>query len=151
LSGAYAAGESIQVVVIGAWTGHVLAGTELPAVGTSAIAATIPYSAFLPLTASPAASITTDDVVVVASYTGSTLAGQLIVPPFAQSTSTDTLTGTMSPVTPTTPFDAHIDVAAAGARLTALPLPGSGLASSWQLIAAPGHALGILAGIALDA
>ncbi len=151
LSGVYAAGQSLQIIAIGAWTGHVLSGAELPAVGTSAIAATIPYSEFLSLTASPAASITTDDVVVVASYTGSTLTGQLIVPPFAQSTGTDSLTGTMAAVTPTTPFDAHIDNTAAGARLTGLPLPAGGLASSWQLIAAPGHALGIPTGIELDA
>ncbi|MGE5181476.1 MAG: hypothetical protein ACM31C_05420 [Acidobacteriota bacterium] len=150
LPGAYASEQTLQVLAVGAWTSHLLAGAELPAVGTAAIATTIPYASFQPVTASPAARITAQDVVVVLRYTGPTLTGQLIVPAFDQSTTSDTIMGTMAAVTPAAPFDAMIDPATAATRLAATMPASTTPAFRWELDAMPGYSAGALLGVRLD-
>ncbi len=150
LPGTYASGQTLEVLAVGAWTSHVLAGAEVPAVGAAAIATTIPYASFLPVTASPAAQITAQDVVVVLRYTGLTLTGQLIAPAFAQTTGTDTIMGTMAAVTPAAPFDAKINPAAAAMRLAATMPATTTPTFRWELDAAPGYTAGATTGVRLD-
>ena len=150
LPGLYAATEALQIVAIGAWTNHVLTGGELPAVGATAIATTIPYAAFRAMTASPPARITLQDVVLVLRYTGNTLTGQLILPPFDQTTGTDVVTGTMGTVTATTPFDAKIDPMMVASRFAAQMPKGSAPVLGWRIAAAPGYSVGVPTGVLLN-
>lgn len=150
LPGTYAATQTIDVIAIGAWSAHTLTGMELPALGASTVTASIPYSMFQPMTdQSPLVKIVQADQVIVARYTGQTLTGQLIVPPFDQ-TASDMIMGTMAAVTPTVPFDAKIDPMMISTRLGMVQPAGTTFASAWRLDATPLYAVGQTGGMQLD-
>ncbi len=149
LPAAYAATQSLEIDAIGAWTRHVLAGAELPAVNATAIATTIPYASFAATTSSPPARISSMDQVVVLRYTGQALTGVLSIPPFDQSDTADMLAGTMTAVTPDTPFGASIDPTMVAARYGALMPAMPTIALSWRVAAAPGYSVGAFNGIGL--
>ncbi len=150
LPGTYAATQTLEVLAVGTWAQHALGPGEVPALGASTSTPTLAYSSFLPMTnQSPLVAITMADQVLVLRYTGQTLTGQLIVPPFDQ-TGMDPITGTMAAVTPNTPFDATIDPMAVATRLGTVQPAGSAFASSWRLDASPGYALGTTLGVELD-
>jgi len=150
LPGTYAATQTLDVFAIGAWSAHTLTGAELPALGASTVSTSIMYSTFGPMTnQSPIVKITNADQVIVARYTGQTLTGQLIVPPFDQ-TATDMIMGTMAAVTPTVPFDAKIDPMTISMRLDTVQPAGTSFSSVWRLDASPAYAVGQTGGIQLD-
>jgi len=151
LPSAVAAGQAFKVIAVGAWTQHDLTGAEVPAPGAAALQATLPYSAFTGVTASPPARITHDDSVVVARYDGAALAAQLVVTPFDQSDATSTLSGTMLAVTPDTPVSATIDAATVVTRYGGIKPAVSAPQLGWQIVAAPGHDVGAAAGVRLIA
>jgi hypothetical protein len=148
LPGTYSATQTLQVVAIGAWTAHTLGGSELPAVNTSTITSTLDYTMFTPMTSSPAAKITKSDQVLVLRYSGANLTGELIAPTFDQTTA-DPITGTMAQLTPTTPFDAKIDLAAASTRFGMQQPAVTTFGASWRLDASPGYELGSTVGVPL--
>ena len=151
LPGAFATSTTLEVLVIGAWTEHQLAGSELPAAGATTIATTLPYASFQAVTASAPAKITIDDAVLVLRYAGNVLTGALVAPAFDQTGGTDAVTGTMAAVTPAAPFDATIDVAGAISRF-AIGMPKNGSpAFAWELDASPGASAGVTTGVRLTA
>lgn len=146
----YAAGETLEILAIGAWTHHVLAGAELPAPGAPAISTTIPNASFVASAAGKPARITMQDQVVVVRYTAGLLSGAFIVPMLDQTDGSDPITGTMVAAAPDTPFDATISPTTVAGRFAAVHPASSGLAQSWFVVASPGHAQGVAAGVTLD-
>ncbi|HUJ60779.1 MAG TPA: hypothetical protein VLX92_19890 [Kofleriaceae bacterium] len=149
LPGVYAAGESFEIAAIGAWTQHVLAGGELPTLGASQLSASIPYTSFTATTSSPPARIAMADAVLVLRYDGAALSGVFIAPPFDQSDTSDTLSGTMIAVTADTQLSAMIDPTTVATRFDAVVPAGSTPGLAWQLAAAPGYAAGVTTGVTL--
>jgi hypothetical protein len=150
LPSAVVAGETFEVQVIGAWMQHALAGAEIPGVGVASIAATVPYSSFTAMTASPAARIATSDAVLVLRYMGAMLTG-VYQTSFAQSDTMDTISGTMVPVTGNQMLSAAVDPAALASRYTPARPAMSGLGMSWAITAAPGAGHGATLGPLLNA
>jgi hypothetical protein len=74
------------------------------------------------------------------------------VAPFDQSDVTDTISGSMNPITADTPFDAAIDPAGLATRLgAARPAATSAPGVAWSVSAAPGYSVGATAGVLLAA
>ena len=146
----YMASEALRVEVIGAWTGHTLAGAELPAAAATAINTTIMYSLFPSFVGAAPKKISTDDVVLVERYLGNQLTGYYKPPPFMQSES-DTISGDMMAVTPDQPLSAAVTPMAYTQRFAAVRPAVTGGGTSWALTAAPGYAYAASAGVKLHA
>jgi hypothetical protein len=135
-------GELLRVYSVGTWLYHDLTATEVPALMATSVAATVPYSAFAPLTSSVTPTrITASDVVLVLEYTGPALTGVLQAAPFDQTDATDTIAGTTTAVandkTLTVALPTDLAARYSGAR-PALGAP----AISWSINAAPGASVG---------
>ena len=140
--------EGLEVVAVGAWMSHTLAGAEVPAAMATAIATTIPYSMFNPTVGNPPARITMADVVLVLRYTGAALTGVLQATPFDQTDGTDNIGGNMTAVTAdkTLSIPLPTDLAQRYAALRpAVGAPGQ----AWSIRAAPGESVGVNAGVSL--
>ncbi|HTR52127.1 MAG TPA: hypothetical protein VMJ10_15545 [Kofleriaceae bacterium] len=144
-----AATEQYQIAAVGAWMTDVLSATEAPVTATSIGPETIDYSEFAPSTPSPAAAITSADLVAMVRYTSGTLTGALVFPAFDQTGSPAPLTGTLTAVTADQTFTATIDPTTAAARYGALRPAMTGFAVTWGLYAAPGATIDSGAGIRL--
>lgn len=143
------AGERLEVLAVGAWMDHVLAGAELPAaMATTCCAVAIPYSMFNPAAGNPAARITLADVVLVLRYTGATLAGVLQATPFDQTDGTDNVGGTMVAVTADKTLSIPLPTDLTTRYQAVRPAVG-GPGSSWNVTAAPGAMLGLATGVSL--
>lgn len=143
------AGEALDIDVVGAWMGYTLSGTDLPGVGAAMITATIPYSKFMPLTASPAARIDSSDAVLVLRHAGTTLTG-MFATSFMQSDTMDTISGSMMEVASDKTLAASIDTTSFTTRFATVRPTVSGLAMSWQVTAAPGYMIGATVGPTLQ-
>ena len=144
------AGESLQEYSVGAWTQHTFSGAELPATNGTAIATTISASTINSLTGRPLDKITSQDSVLVVRYSGNTLTGALIAPPFDQ-TGADTISGTMLAVAQDQTLTATIQPAAVGPRYAATRPAVANLGMAWYVIATPGSSLANASGPQLAA
>ncbi len=150
---AYVAGETFRIEAIGAWTRRSLAGTELPApdMGATAISTVLPYSSFTTMTSSPAARITSQDVVVFERYVANQLTGVYQVPPFDQTDGADAINATVMPVAANNPLTAAVMPDTYSQRYSAVRPAVTGLAQSWSINAAPGWSIGSNTGVRLHA
>ncbi len=144
------AGEAIDVDVVGAWMGYSLSGSDLPGAGATMVSASIPYSKFMPLTASPAARFTTADAVLVLRHAGSTLTG-VFSTSLDQMDTMDTISGTMMEVASDRTLSASIITNNFTTRFATVRPAVSGLSMAWQVTAAPGYMLGAPTGPVLQA
>lgn len=130
--------ESFQLEAIGAWTYHSFAAGELPAMGGTTISSTIAYTSFAPFAAgAPLRRIIPDDQVVLLRYlNGTELTG--VFQTSIDQTDTNTLTGTLAPVTEDKAIDANINPSTLATRYTAVRPAVGTLAQSWAVYAAPG-------------
>lgn len=140
--------ELIQMLTLGAWNFHNLAG--IPAMATSGTV-TFDYTAMTSMTGRPHEKITTQDGVVVLRYTPASnplqLAAFLDAAPFDQ-TGADTITGALTKVT-LEPIEFRIDPGAAALRFAAVKPavpPASVPVMNWEIRAAPGAQLGNASG-----
>ncbi|MGE5184629.1 MAG: hypothetical protein ACM31C_21305 [Acidobacteriota bacterium] len=145
-----AASETFDVGVIGAWSHHVLSGSELPLDQATQIAASVPYSSFVPVTASPVTRITSSDVVVVMRHSANTLTG-VYTTSFDQSDTMDTISGMLAEVALDKTFSATIDPTTFASRFSTVRPGVSGLALGWSISAAPGYTVGAVVGPLLRA
>jgi hypothetical protein len=145
----YAAGESFQVIAVGAWMQHALAGSELPLSGQTALASTVPFDSFVAMSASPRARIQSSDAVVVARYSAAGLTGAFVAPPFDQSDSADTLTGVMMAPPADTMVSGAIDPNTVATRFLGLQPAMPPPTLSWRVDAAPGYSAGGFLGVPL--
>jgi hypothetical protein len=153
LPSGYASGESFRVEVIGAWMLRGLASGELPApdLGNMNINTTLPFSSFSRITGSPAARITSQDVVVVERYMGNRLTGVYQVPPFDQTDGTDPINANLVAVPTNKSVSATVTPPTYMQRFSAVRPSVSGLGMSWVITAAPGWSIGSNAGPLLNA
>jgi hypothetical protein len=153
LPSAYVASESFRVEAVGAWMARGLMSTELPlpGMGVSTVSTILPYSSFNRTTGSPAARITSQDVVVFTRYVGNLLTGVYQAPPFDQTGGTDTITANMVAVPANRPLSAMVMPSTYMQRFSAVRPSVSGLAQSWFVNAAPGWSIGFSAGPLLQA
>jgi hypothetical protein len=120
----------------------------LPVDQATQVTAAVPYSSFVPATASPVARISAADAVLVVRHSSNTLTG-VYTTSFDQSDTMDMISGTMTEVALDKMVSAAIDPTTFASRFS-LVRPGvSGLAMSWQISAAPGYAVGAIAGPSL--
>jgi hypothetical protein len=153
LPSAYASNESFRIEAIGAWMARGLASMELPApdMMQTAINTTLPYTSFVRTTASPAARITSQDVVVLLRYVGNLLTGVYQVPPFDQTDGMDMITANLLVVPANKPLSAMATPAAYEQRFTAVRPSVTGLSQGWLVNAAPGWSIGASSGPRLHA
>jgi len=150
----YASNESFRIEAIGAWMARGLAGAELPApdVGNMTIAPpALAYSSFGRLTGSPAARITSQDVVVVERYVGNQLTGVYQVPPFDQTDGTDPINANLVAVPANKPLSAMVMPTTYAQRYSAVRPAVGTLGQAWYVNAAPGWSLGSNTGPRLHA
>jgi hypothetical protein len=151
LPSAYVNNESFRIEAIGAWMGRFVMPAE-PADGTaSTITASMAYSTFGRMTNSPAARITSQDVVVLERYVGSQLTGVYQVPPFDQTDAADSINANVVPVTANRTLTATVTPATYAQRYTAVRPAVGGLGQSWVITAAPGWSIGSNVGPLLHA
>jgi hypothetical protein len=89
--------------------------------------------------------------VLVLRYAGNDLTGVFDAPAFDQTDATDPVTGTLANVVHDQTLSASVDPARLPTRFDAVRPGVAGLATSWQLTAAPGHGLGLTEGPRLQA
>lgn len=146
----YTGAEAIRIEAIGAWTSRGLVATDgLPAPNTGVTTFTtpaMPYASFSPMTGSPAARITSQDVVVVEEYVGAQLTGIYQAPPFDQTDGNDTIMANIVPVPANRPINATATPAAYDQRYSAVRPSVTGLGQSWIINAAPGWSIGAIGG-----
>jgi hypothetical protein len=149
----YASNEQFRVEAIGAWMARGLMATELPApdVGNLAINTTLSYASFTRSTSSPAARITSQDVVVVERYVGNTLTGVYQVPPFDQTDGTDPVNAQLVAVPANKPLTATVTPAMYAERYIAVRPSVAGLDQAWIINASPGWSIGSNVGPRLHA
>ena len=151
----YVSSERFRIEAIGAWTArNLVAADGLPAPDMGQTTINIPslaYSSFGRMTNSPAARITSQDVVVVERYVGNTLTGVYQVPPFDQTDAADPITANLVPVPANRPLGATIMPNLYAQRFGAVRPAVVGLAQSWVVNAAPGWSIGSNAGPLLHA
>jgi hypothetical protein len=145
----FAPGESFQVIAVGAWTQHLLAGSELPLGGQTVLASTVPYDGFGAMSPSPRARIQSSDEVVVARFSGGSLTGAYVAPPFDQSDTMDTLTGVLLASPPDTLASGAIDPDTVAMRFVALQPAMAPPTLGWRVDAAPGYSAGASLGVPL--
>lgn len=144
------ASQSLQLYTVGAWNYHGLAGAELPADGTTQIAATIPYASMASLDGRPLEQFTAADQPLVLRYTGALLTDALISIPSDQS-GTDTITGAMATVTADQMLSIQLQPNLVAPRYAQVRPAVANLSMAWYLHAAPGGQDGSDAGPQLDA
>ena len=149
LPSTYAAAERLELSVIGAWMSHVLSAAELPGVGATTVATTIRYASFSPFAGGAPARIRADDAVLLSRYVGTALTG-VFQTAFDQTDATDPVAGAMTAVMADKTLSATVDPTGLAMRYTAVNPRVSGLAMSWGLTAAPGHAAGAISGPTLE-
>ncbi|HEY5921195.1 MAG TPA: hypothetical protein VIV11_05970 [Kofleriaceae bacterium] len=149
----FASNETFRIEAIGAWMSRGLAGAELPApdVGNTTINATLPYTSFTRMTGSPAARISSADVVVVERYVGNQLTGVYQAPPFDQVDGPSPINANLVAVPANRPLTAMATPLTYEQRYSAVRPSVSGLGQSWFLSAAPGWSIGSTAGPRLHA
>jgi hypothetical protein len=128
----------------------VLSGTEVPAAGMPAIAATIPYNTFTPATESPVAAIDNDDVVLVLRSVNGQLTG-VFQTSFDQTAGIDMVAGSMVAVAADQTFAGPVDPTSVSTRLSAARPSVTTPAVAWNVVAAPGAAVLDAAGPLLNA
>lgn len=139
LPSAYAATESLQVYIVGAWAQRAIPGADLPMVGDTAFGpVTFAYGMMNALTQRPLEKITTADAVLLLRYIGNRLTGVMEGAPFEQ-TGSDMVMGTMTNVAPAETLDIMVGPPAAVAARFAPARPAvPNLSMVWSLHAAPG-------------
>lgn len=147
----YVAGEAFRIEAIGAWMAGGVAPAQLADGTATTITASVPYAGFSRMTGSPAARITSQDVVVLERYAGNQLTGVYQVPPFEQTDGADPITATVAPVAATNALNAAIDPTTYAQRFSAVRPAVAGLSMPWNVTAAPGWELGSNAGPRLHA
>jgi len=153
LPSAYASNESFRVEAIGAWMAYGLVAANLPAPDAmnTAISTTIPFMSFSRTTGSPAARITSQDVVVFERYVGNQLTGIYQAPPFDQTDGPDPITAQVVSVPANKPLTATIMQSTYAQRFSAVRPAVSGNGQSWIVNAAPGWSIGSVTGPRLHA
>jgi hypothetical protein len=149
----YVSSESFRLEAIGAWMARALVPAELPApdMGIATINASLPYTSWARMTGSPAARITSQDVVVVERYVGNMLTGVYQTPPFDQTDAADPITANLLPVPANRPFMATVMPTDYAQRFNAVRPAVTGLNQSWVINAAPGWSIGSTVGPRLHA
>ncbi len=140
-----AAVETFDVAAVGAWSHHQLSGSELPLDQATQLTASVPYSSFVPITASPVARISSSDIVVVMRHSANTLTG-VYTTSFDQSDTMDTISGMLSEVALDKTFSAMIDPPTFSSRFSTVRPGVTGLGMGWSIVAAPGYTVGALVG-----
>ncbi len=151
LPSAYVATEAFRIEAIGAWMASGVTPAQLADGTATTITATVPYASFGRMTGSPAARITSQDVVVVERYTGNQLTGVYQVPAFDQTDGADPITATVVAVPADKALNAAIDPTTLAQRFSAVRPAVSGLSMPWRISAAPGWTLGSTTGARLNA
>lgn len=129
-------GSTFQFYSVGTWARR---DVTAPAMDTTALGmGPVPWSSFVTPTGAPATdALTAADPVFLLRYEGASLAAIADVTPFAQ-TGTDTVSGTLVPVSADQTLAATVDSPAAAARfgavMPAVPVP----TASYAVTAAPG-------------
>lgn len=136
----YAATDAFQIYVVGTWAVHGLPAGELPAVGGTAIDATIGYDTtrFAAITGRPLDKIAAADALLVLRYTGNDLTGSFAAPAFDQ-TGADTVSGALVANPHDKALDIHFQPAMPGQRFAATRPAVAGVQMGWDLHAAPGY------------
>jgi hypothetical protein len=147
----YTIADAFRVEAIGAWMAAAVMPAQAPDGTAMTITAALPYSAFSGMTSSPAARITSQDVVVVERYSGNILNGIYQVPPFDQTDGADPINANLVPVPANKPLNATLMPATYMQRFSAVRPAVSGLAQSWAVTAAPGWSIGSATGPRLHA
>jgi hypothetical protein len=150
----YVSSESFRLEAIGAWMARGLVAAELPPpdMGMATInAPMMAYSTFARMTGSPAARITSQDVVVLLRYAGNPLTGVYQAPPFDQTDAVDTITANLVAVPANKPLSAALTPATYIQRFSAVRPSVTGLSQSWIVTAAPGWSIGYNSGPRLHA
>jgi len=141
----YTATESFRLLVVGAWTQHLLAAGELPApdVGATTIApAALPYSSFTNVVGGMTKPrIIASDVVLFLRYIGNHLTG-VYQTQFDQTDATDPVTGNLTALMDSG-LTATIDPTGYATRYSAVRPATTGLGMSWRVAACPGWSIGL--------
>ncbi len=148
LPSAVVAGETFEILDVGAWSTHALA----PAVADTTIAAPgTSYASFASATGRPLDAIGAADAILALRYTGPRLSAVLDLPGFAQ-TGADTISGTLVALPATQTLGATVSPDTGTTRLaTVAPLSPSAPVVSWSLQAAPGYRIAATSGVQLTA
>ncbi len=139
----FAAGESLEFLAIGAWSQYAIT-TGLPAVGTTAVNTTFPYSSSTSLTGRPLEKFTAADRVLLLRYVGANLTGAAEASVDQSDTTTTVVFGPVAAVGATTTGTIPIDSTTLSNRylgsLPAMTYAGT----SWAVVAAvtPGTSSG---------
>ena len=146
LPSAVVAGESYQVLTVGAWSQHGLA----PAVGAAALTDTFAYTGTSTITNRPLDKVTLDDAVLVLRYSADQLTA-LLDTTLDMVDGTNLITGGMSSIAIDQNLAATVDPATAITRL-GTPQPANATPTlNWSLVAAPGFAVANTSGAQLRA
>lgn len=150
----YVTGESFAIQAIGAWMTRTLVAADLPTVDTMVSTidppAPIPYSMFVPIGPNVTAwRVTLNDVVVLLRYTANRLSG-VFQTQLEQTDGPDLLMGTMTAVQANSTLMATLDPPGFTTRFAAARPAVAGLAMSWRVNAAPGHAVAVDTGVRLN-
>ena len=139
LPSAYAANESLQMFIVGAWAVRGIPGADLPAVGATDFGpVTFAYGMMSSFGQRPLEKVRTSDAVLLLRYVGNRLTGVLEAAPFDQ-TGSDMVMGTMSAVAASETLDVMVSPPAAVAARFAPARPAvPNISMVWQLHAAPG-------------
>ena len=148
LPSAVVAGETFEILDVGAWSTHALA----PAVADTAIAApgTL-YASFASATGRPLDAIGAADAILALRHTGPLLSAVLDLPGFAQ-TGADAISGTLVALPATQTLSATVAAETGSTRLaTVAPQSPNPPVVSWSLQAAPGYRIASTSGVQLTA
>jgi hypothetical protein len=150
----YVTGESFQLLAVGAWTQRALAAGDLPAVDVGAMtiapAAPLDYSSFTAMFgATQKNKIIASDYLLLLRYQNAKLTG-VMQSQFEQTAGTDTVSGALTPVSPTgTSINIPIDPTGYSTRYAGVrPAPGA-MSMSYSVNAAQGWSVLSNSGISL--